>query len=235
LCPACGRSFDGFKDDWNRPNAVCWRCGAHERHRAISLLLLRRPELLAGARSLLHFTPEWALRHRLEQLHGLRYVTADLDQPIVDLRLDMTAIDLPEASFDAVLCSHVLEHIDDDMAAMSELRRVTAPRGWCLVMVPLDINRERTYEDPVDRLTQGPRARVLAGRPRAPLRARHQGPSRRGRLQRGARPPDRGVRRRHGNAMPAPGGGRHVALSAAWWNEHRSHTTDRVGHRPFNW
>jgi hypothetical protein len=30
---------------------------------------------------------------------------------------------------------------------MRELRRVTAPGGWCLVMVPIDLAREQTYED----------------------------------------------------------------------------------------
>lgn len=147
-CPACGRSFDRFKDDWNRPNALCWRCGSHERHRALWLLFERRPELLGRARSLLHFSPEWALSHRLERLDGLRYVTADLEPQNVDLRLDVTAIDLPDASFDAIICSHVLEHVADDRRAMSELRRITAPGGWCLIMVPIDPGRERTYEDP---------------------------------------------------------------------------------------
>jgi SAM-dependent methyltransferase len=148
FCPICGHSFDRFKDDWNRPNALCWRCGSHERHRAQWLLFERRPELLAGVRSLLHFAPEWALRHRLERLVGLRYVTADLEQTYVDLQLDVTAIELPDGSFEAVICSHVLEHVEDDTAAMRELRRVTAVGGWCVVMVPLDVGRERTYEDP---------------------------------------------------------------------------------------
>jgi predicted SAM-dependent methyltransferase len=148
LCPVCGRRFARFKDDWNRPNALCWRCGSHERHRAQWLLLERRPELLRAALSLLHFAPEWALRRRLQRVGGLRYVTADLDQPGVDVLLDITAIDLPDASFDAVICSHVLEHVEDDAAAMLELRRITAPGGWCLVMVPLDEDRESTYEDP---------------------------------------------------------------------------------------
>jgi hypothetical protein len=31
---------------------------------------------------------------------------------------------------------------------MAELRRITAPRGFCLVMVPLDLGRSTTYEDP---------------------------------------------------------------------------------------
>jgi SAM-dependent methyltransferase len=146
-CPICGHRFDRFADDWNRPDAICWRCGSQERHRAQWLLLTRRPELLGGAASLLHFAPEWALAHRLRRVPRLRYVTTDLLDDAVDLRLDITAIDLPDGSFDAVLCSHVLEHVPDDAAAMRELARVTAPGGWCLVMVPLDLGRARTYED----------------------------------------------------------------------------------------
>ncbi|HWD63912.1 MAG TPA: methyltransferase domain-containing protein [Solirubrobacteraceae bacterium] len=147
-CPLCGRSFRCFMDAWNRPDAICWRCGSHERHRALWLFLEQRPELLAGAGSLLHFAPEWALRRRFSQLTHLRYVTADLSDPDVDLQLDLTALALPDASYDAVVCSHVLEHVSDDRAAMSELRRITAPGGWCLVMVPLDLGRSQTYEDP---------------------------------------------------------------------------------------
>jgi SAM-dependent methyltransferase len=148
LCPICDHSFDRFKDEWNRPNALCWRCGSHERHRAQWLVLTGPRGLLRDARSLLHFAPEWTLRHHLQRLPDLRYVTADLYQEDVDLRLDLTALDLPDAGFDAVLCSHVLEHVDDDAAAMRELARVTAPGGWCLVMVPLDLSRPETYEDP---------------------------------------------------------------------------------------
>ena len=145
-CPICEHSFDAFKDASNRPNAVCWRCGAQERHRAQWLLFRQRPELLSNARSLLHFAPEWSLHSKLAALPGLRYVTADLQDPATDLRLDLQATGLPDASYDGVICSHVLEHVPDDHAAMYELRRIT--RRWCLVMVPLDLHREHTYEDP---------------------------------------------------------------------------------------
>jgi SAM-dependent methyltransferase len=149
LCPVCENAFDRFKDDWNRPDALCWRCGSHERHRAQWLLLQRRPELLANSGSLLHFSPEWCLRRRLSARPGLRYVTTDLDETQnVDRRLDVTALDLPDGAFDAVLCSHVLEHVPDDATAMAELRRVTAPGGFTLVMVPIALDRTETYEDP---------------------------------------------------------------------------------------
>ena len=149
-CPVCDNRFDRFKDDWNRPNALCWRCGAQERHRAQWLLFERRPELLAEARSLLHFSPEWCLRRRLAAVGGLCYVTSDLDiDPThpADLRLDVTALALPDGAFDAIICSHVLEHVPDDRSAMRELRRITAPAGFTLVMVPLALDRAATFED----------------------------------------------------------------------------------------
>jgi SAM-dependent methyltransferase len=46
--------------------------------------------------------------------------------------------DLPfaDASFDLILATDVLEHLQDDRAAMIELRRVTAPAGRLLATVP---------------------------------------------------------------------------------------------------
>src|SRR3954453_18379935 len=108
-CPLCGGRFDRFKHAGNRPGALCWRCGSPERHRAQWLLFTRRPELLRAPRSLLHFAPEWTMRERIAPIaaeRGIRYVTADLDPAGVDLRLDLQALDLPDACFDAVLSSH---------------------------------------------------------------------------------------------------------------------------------
>jgi SAM-dependent methyltransferase len=158
-CPVCGHCFARFRDDWNRPNALCWRCGSHERHRALWLYLTHRPEYLLGASSLLHFAPEWCLERRLRAQPNLRYVTADLDPGKGELQLDITALALPDGAVDAIICSHVLEHVEDDEAAMRELRRVVAPEGWVIVMVPLDTRRSHTYEDqsitdPADRLRE---------------------------------------------------------------------------------
>lgn len=149
-CPICGGAWTAYKADWNRPDALCWRCGSHERHRMQWLLLERRPELLAGRRALLHFAPEYCLERPLRRAttsQGVAYVTADLRPGGVDLAIDITDIALADGAFDAVLCSHVLEHVPDDGRALRELRRVTAPGGWCLLMVPLDPARTQTHED----------------------------------------------------------------------------------------
>jgi SAM-dependent methyltransferase len=97
---------------------------------------------------LLHFAPEHALRRRLGALDAVHSTTADLDHGGVDVQADITTLPFADESFDAVLCSHVLEHVEDDRAAMRELVRVLRPGGWALVMVPLDHTRFETLEDP---------------------------------------------------------------------------------------
>jgi SAM-dependent methyltransferase len=144
-CPCCGRTFARFADDWNRPDAICPRCGSHERHRLLRLWLERE----AGLRGrVLHFAPEYCLAGWLAARPEIDYVTSDFAGRGTDLALDMTAIDLPDASFDAIIASHVLEHISDDAAAVRELARVLRPGGRAIVMVPVDLARARTYEDP---------------------------------------------------------------------------------------
>ena len=148
-CPLCGSTFRHFMA-WRdgRGNVQCWRCRSHPRHRTLWFFLTEaRPDLLDGATDLLHFAPEGALEERLRaRLPG--YVTCDLDPAIGDLTIDVTDIDLPDESFDGVICSHVLEHVEDDRSAMRELRRVVRPGGWVIVSVPIDRSRPRSLEDP---------------------------------------------------------------------------------------
>lgn len=52
-------------------------------------------------------------------------------QSIVDEQLPF-----PDASFDAVTCMDVLEHLKDEQPALSEMRRVLKPGGLLIIMVP---------------------------------------------------------------------------------------------------
>lgn len=96
--------------------------------------------------TILHVAPEHALRRRLERTAGT-YVSGDLTGTFGDEIMDITRLGFADDVFDAVICNHVLEHITDDRAAMRELRRVLAPHGWAILLVP-DVELERTIEDP---------------------------------------------------------------------------------------
>ena len=49
---------------------------------------------------------------------------------------DVCALPFADASFDLVVASDVIEHVDDDGQALHELRRVLAPSGTLLLTVP---------------------------------------------------------------------------------------------------
>lgn len=62
------------------------------------------------------------------------YVGVDVvPGPQVDLVGGVEALPVPDASFDLVLCTQVLEHVDSPARAIAELRRVTAPGGRVLL------------------------------------------------------------------------------------------------------
>jgi len=62
-------------------------------------------------------------------------------------REDLTKLSFKDNSFDAILCYHVLEHIEDDKKAILELFRVLKPGGWAILQTPIDGDREHTFED----------------------------------------------------------------------------------------
>ncbi len=76
-----------------------------------------------------------------------QYITADLESPLADVKMDVQAIPFPDCSFDVVMCNHVLEHVGDDRKAMRELHRVTKQGGWGVLLSPVDETRAETFED----------------------------------------------------------------------------------------
>jgi SAM-dependent methyltransferase len=103
---------------------------------------------LANARSLLHLAPEYCLKRRLSRLEGLHYATADLESPLAQDRVDLTRLPYPDADFDALICSHVLDQVNDDRLGMREMRRVLRPGGWAMVLTARDADGSVTREDP---------------------------------------------------------------------------------------
>ena len=91
---------------------------------------------------LLHFAPSYTLQAWLSKHGQLEVTCTDLMPrryrhvgPVV--KADITALPFSTDSFDFIVCSHVLEHIPDDLLALSELDRVLKPGGFAFILVPL--------------------------------------------------------------------------------------------------
>lgn len=66
--------------------------------------------------------------------HASSYVGVDpVDNPRAELKGSIEDLPVEDSSYDVVLCNQVLEHCDNPVRAVSELRRVTAPGGRVLV------------------------------------------------------------------------------------------------------
>jgi SAM-dependent methyltransferase len=72
-------------------------------------------------------------RHRSLFAAGAdEYVGVDLDAPGADVHGPAERLPVPDAGYQVVLCTQVLEHADDPAAVVRELRRVVAPGGRVL-------------------------------------------------------------------------------------------------------
>lgn len=147
-CLICG--YKGKFAPQGRPlrtGARCLQCGGAERHRLFALAVQREFFSLAGKR-VLHFAPERAVKRIVNEQKPASYVTSAYPAPgAADLSLNIEKIDLLDESFDTIICSHVLEHVDD-RKALRELLRILSPGGELVAAVPIVHGWDETYEDP---------------------------------------------------------------------------------------
>ena len=133
----------------NADNYLCPVCRCADRDRLSALFLKRVPHELQKNKTLLHFAPERALSSFLRKTFSFSYRTADLFRKDVDDRVDISRMNTYAASsVDCFICSHVLEHVQDDTRAVRELYRILKPTGWGIVLAPIIRDLARTHEDP---------------------------------------------------------------------------------------
>lgn len=148
--PIDGRSFKSFLPygyGLQRPNVLSPSTLSLERHRLLWLYLKNETQFFNAHLKVLHMAPEQCFLPLFKNLKNLDYTTADLYAPKVDIKADILNLPFPDDTFDVIFCNHVLEHIEDDAKAMSELYRVMKPGGFGIFQVPQDLNKEKTYED----------------------------------------------------------------------------------------
>lgn len=144
-CPMCG--FHGQFHAMGyppRPEAKCPNCQSLERHRLFWLWLQENQNEVHG--TVLHFAPEPIVASLLEH-SASHYRGVDIDAALAREIMDIEKTGLADDTIDFIFCSHVLEHVDDQLA-LSELYRVLKPGGLAVFMFPVVEGWDHTYENP---------------------------------------------------------------------------------------
>ena len=148
--PIDGKSYRKFLPygyGKQRENALSPGTLSLERHRQMWLYLQNETDFFTKNYKVLHIAPEQEFLRKFKKMKNLDYISADLFSPIVDVKADILDLPFENESFDIIFCNHVLEHIEDDRKAMSELFRVMKKGGWGIVQVPMKNSLAKTYED----------------------------------------------------------------------------------------
>lgn len=131
-----------------RLNARCPRCYSSDRERLIYLYLdLGKKYIFSESIKLLHVAPEKNLAIKLKSQSNIHYISADLNSPSADIKMDITDIKQRDETYDVIICNHVLEHIHDDSNAIRELFRILKKGGFAILQVPISYSIEKTFED----------------------------------------------------------------------------------------
>jgi hypothetical protein len=142
-CPLCGQTATRFLE-----GGICFECGSRGRQRLLWSYLASR---LDPGDPVLHVAPEPCITQALRR-SGVAYSSLDLASPYADVHADLTdqsAVHqvVRPRSCRWILCSHVLEHVTDEIAALRSMASLLALDGVLVVQVPHDFTREATYED----------------------------------------------------------------------------------------
>lgn len=102
--------------------------------------------------SILHFAPEPYLSSLLKN-DSSHYQKGDMftvgyNYPSDTLKMDIQQIPFPDNSWDMVIANHVLEHVENDALAMSEVWRALKPNGIAIMQVPIATDLKSTIEAP---------------------------------------------------------------------------------------
>ncbi|HAC62863.1 MAG TPA: SAM-dependent methyltransferase [Cyanothece sp. UBA12306] len=150
-CPICG--YHGAFLDVSpitgvRKFARCPQCGLGERHRIQKLVLDQLFNTYNPSQSkILHFAPEAFFSNYFKQRFH-EYISADLCMPNVDVQCDITDLPFRDGEFNFVYGSHVLEHVQDDLKALCEIKRILTPDGIAILPVPIVSEKTIEYPEP---------------------------------------------------------------------------------------
>ncbi len=163
-CNLCGNCVDKFRQyEWNkstlcmehrvsggagvRENEKCPACGSIARMRWQYWVLGRYTKIFTHKCSVLHIAPEPLITTRIQSNELCDYYTGNIVYTPRNRHIvDVTNIQFVDNFFDYIIMHHVLEHIENEAKAISELKRVLKPDGKLILSFPICMDID-TYED----------------------------------------------------------------------------------------
>lgn len=124
----------------------CPFCGSTDKHRWLLYVLENKTGIRTEKCDVLHFAPESIIRERITRNKKCNYLSGDIEAGRADCVVDMTNMEFKDQSFDYIIASMVLEHIEKENKAIKELIRCVKPSGKIILTVPIDTQLSHTLE-----------------------------------------------------------------------------------------
>ena len=134
----------------NKGEYLCPVCGASDRDRLI-ISFFQKKELQKAAEGyrVLQIAPSASISRWIEtNCPQVEYETTDLFMDGVTFKSDIQNMKgIKDKTYDLIICSHVLEHVQDDRAALKEIKRILKDDGICVFLVPVLLDYEGIDEE----------------------------------------------------------------------------------------
>ena len=135
-------------ETFNFSKYSCSYCGSSDRERLYALYIDKYLIKNKTNYRILDFMPSGSFKAYMKNHHSIKYITTDLLSNEVDINTDIHKMnEFKCEEFDFFICSHILEHVTDDLTAIKELYRITKKGGSGIIMVPIALKLDNIIEN----------------------------------------------------------------------------------------
>ncbi len=141
--------YPGPPETCNTKEYLCPVCHSSDRDRLCIAFMERLFKKKREKKcKLLHIAPAKPINEAIQlRFSNVLVKNMDLYMENMDYVLDIQDMkEISEGEFDLWICFHVLEHVQDDVCAMKELKRILNDTGIGILLVPLDLEQKKTDE-----------------------------------------------------------------------------------------